>query len=210
LRSRGREMLKERPLLNVEATQGYIHYRKGSIAMYYLKEMIGEEAINRALRKVVEKFGYGGPPYPTSHDLVDAFREQTPAEYQYVIRDLFEEITLFSNRTLAANAVKRADGKFDVTIEVESKKFKADAKGYEVESPLDDWIEIGAFAKPDKGKKYGATLHRERIRVQGGGKRTYKFVTPQYPEQAGIDPFHLLIDRVPDDNLKKLGAASGS
>ena len=51
LKNRGRETLKERPLLTVEADQGYVHYRKGSVVMYYLKERIGEEAVNRALRK---------------------------------------------------------------------------------------------------------------------------------------------------------------
>ena len=58
LRARGAELLKERPLLRVEASQGYIHYRKGSVVMYYLREMIGEEAVNRALRKVLNKYGY--------------------------------------------------------------------------------------------------------------------------------------------------------
>ncbi|HWZ44865.1 MAG TPA: M1 family aminopeptidase, partial [Candidatus Saccharimonadales bacterium] len=53
LRNRGQERVRERPLLRVEANQGYIHYRKGSVVLYYLKEMIGEEAVNRALRKVL-------------------------------------------------------------------------------------------------------------------------------------------------------------
>ena len=78
LRSRGTELLKERPLLRVESSQGYIHYRKGSVVMYYLREMIGEEAVNRALRKVLGQYGYKQPPYPTSYALIDALREQTP------------------------------------------------------------------------------------------------------------------------------------
>ena len=98
LRSRGAELLKERPLLRVEASQGYIHYRKGSVVMYYLREMIGEEAVNRALRKVLNKYGYAPPPYPTSYALVDALREETPPQLQYLLQDLFYDITLFSNR----------------------------------------------------------------------------------------------------------------
>jgi len=201
LRSRGAELLKERPLMRVEGEQGYIHYRKGSVVMYYLKEMIGEDAVNRALRKVLAQYGYAQPPYPTSYALVDALREQTPPQYQYLLKDLFEDITLFSNRTLSAKAKKRSDGKYDVTIEVESKKFKADEKGSEVEVPVNDWIEIGAFAKPEKGKKYGKTLYRERLLMKGG-KCTYHFTVDAFPEKAGIDPFLLLIDRVPDDNTK--------
>jgi aminopeptidase N len=201
LRSRGRELLKERPLMRVEADQGYIHYRKGSIVMYYLKEMIGEEAVNRALRTVIAQYGYAQPPYPTSYALVDALREQTPPQYQYLLKDLFEDITLFSNRTLAASAKKRAGGKYDITIEVESKKFKADEKGNETAVPVNDWIEIGAFAKSAKDGKYGKTLYRERLLMKGG-KFTYHFTVDEQPDKAGIDPFLLLVDRQPDDNTK--------
>jgi hypothetical protein len=39
-----------------------------------------------------------------------------------------------------ARARKRPNGKFDVTVEVETHKYKADAKGVETEVPVDDWI----------------------------------------------------------------------
>jgi ABC-2 type transport system permease protein len=203
LRSRGQERLAERPLLTVEYDQGYIHYGKGAVVLYYIKEMIGEEAVNRALRKLIHQYGYAPPPYPTSYALVDALREETPPNLQYLIKDLFEDITLFSNRTLAATAVKRADGKYDVTIDVEARKFKADAKGDETEVPVDDWIDIGAFAKPASGRIYGDTLYRERIHITQRNS-TFTFTTAQLPDTAGIDPFALLIDRVPDDNMRSV------
>ena len=209
LRARGRERHKEQPLMTVEAEQGYIHYRKASVELYYLKEMIGEDAVNRALRKVIQQYGYKAPPYPTSYVLADALRERTPPQLQYLIKDLFEDITLFSNRTLAASAAKRADGKYDVTINVETHKFKADGKGNETEVPMDDWIEIGAFAKPEKGHKYGKTLYRSRVHITSN-KSTYVFTTDEFPDEAGVDPFSLVIDRVPDDNVKKVTVASST
>ena len=207
LRSRGQERLKERPLLTVEANQGYVHYRKGSVVLYYLKEMIGEDAVNRALRKVSAKYAYAPSPYPTSYALVDALREETPAQLQYLIKDLFEDITLFSNRALEATAIKRPDGKYDVTLNVEARKFKADAKGNETEVPVDDWIDVGAFAKPASGKKYGDTLYRERMHITQRNS-TFTFTTTALPDTAGIDPFALLIDRIPDDNVKNVTLAS--
>ena len=201
LRSRGRELLKERPLLKVEADQGYIHYRKGSVVMYYLREMIGEEAVNRALRKMLEQFRYAPPPYPTSYALLDALRAETPPDLQYLLTDLFEDITLFSNRALSARAKKLDGDKYEVTVEVESRKFKADEQGAEREVPVNDWIEIGAFAAPPKGKKAGKLLYRERVHMTGA-KGTYTFTVDQVPDKAGIDPLLLLIDRIPDDNLK--------
>ncbi|HJZ65607.1 MAG TPA: M1 family aminopeptidase [Candidatus Acidoferrum sp.] len=202
LGARGRELQKERPLLMVEAGQGYIHYRKGSVVLYYLKEMIGEEAINRALRRMVQQYAYAQPPYPTSWVLVDELKKETPPEYQYLLKDLFEDITIFSNRTLEATAEKRTDGKYDVKLDIETHKYKADEKGNEKEVPLDDWIEIGAFAKPAKGKKYGKTLYRQRLHLTSN-KSTQTFTVDELPDQAGVDPFLLLIDRVPDDNTKK-------
>ncbi|MCX6608388.1 MAG: M1 family aminopeptidase [Acidobacteria bacterium] len=203
LSARGRELLKERPMLTVEASQGYIHYRKGSVVVYHLKEMIGEEAINRALRKVIAQYAYKPAPYPTSHALVDALREETPAELRPLIQDLFEDITLFANRTTAATAKRRADGKFDITISVEARKYKADEKGNEVEKPVADQIEIGAFAKPEGGQRYGRTLHRERVALKSGAAQ-FTFTVDEVPEKAGIDPFRLLIDRVPGDNMKSV------
>ena len=208
LRSRGTERLKERPLITVEANQGYIHYRKASVVLYYLKEMIGEDAVNRAVRKVVQQYAYAQPPYPTSHALVDALQEETPPDLQYLIKDLFEDITIFSNRTLDASAQKRADGKYDVTIKVEAHKYKADAKGNETEVPVNDYIDIGAFAKPGKKMQYGATLHRERVHITQK-ESTLTFVTDALPDKAGIDPFALLIDRIPDDNTKSVTLVGG-
>ena len=208
LRNRGQERVKERPLLRVEANQGYIHYRKGSVVLYYLKEMIGEDAVNRALRKVIHQYAYAQPPYPTSYALVDALREQTPPEFQYLIKDLFEDITIFSNRTMTASAQQRSDGKYDVTINVQAQKFKADAKGNETEVPVNDWIDIGAFAAPLKGKKFGETLYRERVHITQKESK-FTFTTVKAPEKAGIDPFALLIDRIPNDNTKNVTVTGG-
>jgi hypothetical protein len=40
-----------------------------------------------------------------------------------------------------------------------------------------------------------------------GTHGTYTFVTGSMPDKAGIDPLLLLIDRVPDDNLRAVEKA---
>jgi hypothetical protein len=150
---------------------------------------------------VLAQYRYAQPPYPTSWALVNALREETPAQDQYLLKDLFEDITLFSNRATSATAKKRADGKYDVTVAVETRKYKSDAKGAETETPVDDWIEVGALAAPAKGQHYGKVLARQLIHMTGANG-TYTFQTDSLPDKAGIDPLLLLIDRVPDDNLK--------
>ena len=201
LSARGQERMQELPLFKVAYNQFYIFYHKGAVALYLMKEMIGEDAVNRALRKLVQQYAYAPPPYPTSYALLDALRAETPPNLQYLIQDLFEDITLFSNRTLSATARKRADGQYDVSIDVEVRKFKADGNGNETEVPVDDWIDIGAFAKPASGRKYGDTLYRQRVHITQRNS-AFTFAVAQMPATAGIDPFALLIDRIPDDNMK--------
>jgi ABC-2 type transport system permease protein len=202
LRSRGAERLKEQPLNKVESSQGYIHYRKGSSVMYYLKEMIGEDKVNLSLRTFLEKFRYQNPPFPTSNDILAEFRKNTPDSLQYIIKDLFEDITLYNNRTTDASYKKLADGKFEVTIKTESQKFKADELGKETEVPMNDYIEIGALAKAEKDKQ-PKILYRQRVKINQK-KNEFTFIVNELPEEAGIDHTFQLIDRMPNDNVKRV------
>ena len=203
LASRGGESLKEQPLERVDANQGYIHYRKGSAVMYYLKEMIGEKAVNTALRSLAGDYAYREPPYPTAYALVDRFRQNTPDSLKYLITDLFETMTIFNNRTTKASYTKLPNGQYRVTVDVESEKFRADSLGRETPVKLNDWIDVGVYGKPAEGKKQGVLLtsRREHFRQKAG---TYSFVVKDEPYEAGIDPISYLIDRIPDDNLKKV------
>ena len=110
LRSRGGEVVAELPLIRVEDPP-YIHYRKGSLVMYRLQDEIGEEAVNRALRSLLQQFAFKGAPYPTSLDLVAALRAQAPADKQQLITDLFEKLTLSDVKTKGVQVKKRADGR---------------------------------------------------------------------------------------------------
>jgi ABC-2 type transport system permease protein len=169
--------------------------------MFYLKEMIGEQNVNAALQNMIDSFVYRNPPYPNAYDLVDRFAARIPDSLQYLIKDLFYDITLFNNRTLDASYKKLSDGKFEVTINAQSEKFKADSLGKETKVPIADWIEIGALAKPVAGKKVGKQIYSERVKITSE-KNTFTFVVNELPDKAGIDPNYYLVDRMPDDNLK--------
>lgn len=202
LRGRGRETEKELPLASCEG-QGYIHYNKGSVQIYHLKELIGEDKVNAALRAFLEKYRYQPPPYPVSLDALDEFYAQTPDSLDYLVKDLFEDITLFENRCREASVKELPDGRWEVEIKVECAKYKADDLGKETPVALNDYIEIGAFAAPADGKTYGKTLHRQRVKVTQAEQR-FTFVVAEKPDKAGVDPFSLIVDRNPEDNMKDL------
>lgn len=205
LRARGTERLEELPLMRVE-NQQYIHYQKGGLVMYLLRDQIGEDAVNRALRRVLAQYAFKSAPYPRSLDLVAAIRAEAPADKQGLITDLFERITLYDVKTTGATAVRRADGQWDVTVTVDARKLYVDGKGVESAGSLNETFDVGLFAaEPGKGRfdeDDVVLLERRPIR---SGVQTLRFVTRREPKFAGVDPYNKWIDRNSDDNVRAVG-----
>ena len=193
LRGRSQEGRRELPLAQNE-NQPYIHYRKGSLAMYQLQEVLGEEAVNKVLHQLLADYAFQGAPYPGVTVLVDALRAIAKPDQQYLIDDLFEAIVLYENRAVQASAVKRADGKYVVTLKASVAKMRAGPLGEETQAPLKDYIEFGVDDKD------GNALLRER-RIVSANDVTISMVVSARPAKAGIDPDFKLIDRKPSDNM---------
>jgi ABC-2 type transport system permease protein len=201
LRSRGTEVVEELPLERVE-DQPYIHYRKGAVAMYWLKEVVGEEAVDRALQKLLARYAFKPAPYPSTTDFLALLRAEAGPAHGQLISDLFERITLYDMKASDAVAHRRADGHYEVRFTVDGRKLYADGMGHESEVPLDEPFDVGAFTvEPGKeGYARSSVLSLQRMAVKTG-KQTVTLVLDQVPKLVGIDPFNERIDRNSDDNL---------
>lgn len=203
LRGRGSQG-REVPLLDV-GDQPYIAYRKGAVAMYTLREHIGADAVNGALRRYFERFGNAGPPYPVSRDLYAELRAVTPDSLRSLLTDWFETVTLWELKADRAVVAPAGDGSFVVTLDVTARKLRADAEGSESEVPMDDLIEIGTFAAGPDGTR-GERLYVEQRRLRSGAQ-TIRFRVPAEPAWAGVDPRRLLTERNRADNQVKVGSS---
>jgi ABC-2 type transport system permease protein len=203
LRGRGGELIEEMPLELVE-NQGYIHYRKGSLVMYALRDYMGEEALNRALARFVEDHKFKGPPYPTSRDLLSYIRAEAPPDLAPVFSDLFERITLFENKATRATWTKRDDGTYLVRLDVEAAKYYATGGGREELAKIGDLVDVGVLGpKPKESGKAAPVLYLEKKRIDQP-KMSFEIVVDEKPDRAGIDPLNKLIDRNPEDNTVKV------
>lgn len=194
LRGRNMERRGEQPLLRVEY-QPYVHYNKGGVAMYALRDAIGEERLNAALAAFLRERRFGGPPYPTSRDLLRHLRAATPDSLRPFLADLFEHVTLWDLSTREATATRTDSGTFVVDMVVEARKLRADSLGAEREIGMRDRVDVGVYTAGDDEPIY----LRKHVVVPGVQRIRVEVDRP--PARAGIDPQHKLIDRQSDDNV---------
>ena len=205
LKGRGGELIEELPLMRVE-NQQYIHYAKGSLIFYRLREEIGEENLNRALANFIRDKAWQKPPYTTTLEMLDYIRAQSPADKHAVIDELFAKIIFYDNRVLSASVTPR-DGKYDVAIEYEAAKSESDGMGRQSNLPVDDWIDVAVFARgADEKERNEKPLYLQRQHITQA-RGTIKVTVDAAPYEVGFDPYNKLIDRIPDDNRKTVDEA---
>jgi hypothetical protein len=200
LSGRRDESKKEQPLEFVER-QSYIHYRKASLVFFALQDYIGEDSVNAAFKRYLNKYKFKDAPYPTSLDLLNELRRVTPDSLKSVLTDMFTTITLFENKTDSATFTEVDSTTFVVNLKTSSEKMRADSAGMETPIDIDDWIDVGVYGKDTKGKDSLLYLKKHRISKK---ENTFTITVPAKPTKAGIDPLHMLIDRHSSDNTKSL------
>jgi len=218
------ERKRENPLMYNDG-QGYIHYQKGSMALYALSDYIGEEKMNAAIQKFIHKVKFQEPPYTTSIEFVNHLKEATPDSLQYVIKDMFETITLYRNRVTNTKLTELENGKYQVDIEFEVAKYRNDKKGKRyygekvgdtlsyktakmkkpiLSVPLADYIDIGIFAEEDvEGDMKEKLLYLKKHKITSINNKL-TIIVDEKPIEVGVDPYNKLIDSQSDDNRRKL------
>ncbi|MCW3121584.1 MAG: hypothetical protein JWQ38_1076 [Flavipsychrobacter sp.] len=192
LTARSNESEKEKPLAYVDDGQGYILYQKGGIIMHALNKYLGEDSMNHAVKRFIDRFAFQGPPYPTTLDFLAALRLSTPDSLQYFITDAFQKITIYDNKVTDVKATKSGD-QYNVEMTLETKKFYADTSGKENVVASNDYIEVGVY------KNKNTMLRLDKYKLKGGTTKLSVHVNEK-PYKVVIDPRMLLIDKKLDDN----------
>lgn len=195
------------PLL--QANSAFMSYRKGPFALFALRNYIGKDRVNDALRLMLPQQS-AGQALPTTLDFYRRLQDVTPDSLHYLLHDLFKANTFWELETNQVRASEKKSvnpgtaGKlWEVTLEVQAHKEVVDINGVEKSVPMNDWIEIGVFANAENGKPSGKVLYLRKHRIRPG-KQMITVTVPGKPHRAGIDPNFLLIDLKMDDNTRNV------
>jgi ABC-2 type transport system permease protein len=219
LTGRTLESKKELPLIYNE-NQQYIHYNKGSLVFYALSDYIGEENLNSALSAFIDEVAFQEPPYTTSLELLEYLKAATPDSLQYLIKDMFETITLYDNRVEDATYTEMDSNTYEVNLTLQVSKYRTgetgkriykdeagDSLAIEIEDrrlpvkslPLQDWVDVGVFGTDSLGNETVLYFKKHKFTEI---LNDLTITVDKEPASAGIDPYNKLIDTISSDNRR--------
>ena len=120
LAGRSREEQRERTLANA-GDEPYLYYSKGALVFQAVRDLIGEDALNAALRKLLDE----NREAATTLDLLRQLRNvSTPAQFA-IIDEWFEKIVLYELAVDTVDVKPLPGGSFRVGAHVSAAKREA-------------------------------------------------------------------------------------
>ncbi len=201
LNGRSNETRKEDPLMDIEM-QGYAYYNKGSLAMYNVMGLMGEEKTNQFLKDFVSANKFRGRPYPTTSDFYSMLKTRLNSDQLELANDQLKRITLYKNRMVSAKGKKLSNGLFEVRMKVELGKMYVDSLGAgDKKLAFKGSIQV-ALLKEQSPKVKTDVIRLESLLLRDGQEIVWS--SKEKPVYAGLDPLNTLTDILPEDNRVKI------
>ncbi|RPD39144.1 M1 family aminopeptidase [Chitinophaga barathri] len=169
--------VEELPLVNTDG-ETHVVYQKGGLAMYRLKETLGEERVNAALRRAL------AAKVSRSEELIKELTlDATPDEINLINTCLREVITY--SLGISIISCEPVNGKYKLTLKIKTLRNGGTAN---------DLLPIAVFAQADPlaGPIY------EKMHRFTGKETLITLLLDQKPAAAAIDPYAY----IPDDNRR--------
>ena len=207
LRGRSVYTNREAPLLDVDAARGTCTTSRARVAMYTLRERLGADAVNGALRRFREKYAGADAPPPTSRALTRSCKAVTPDSLKPLLSDLFEHITLWDVRTDSGEG--RAGRGRGVPRDAVRRRVEGARRQHRQPDAVGDGRprrDRRLRRQPRVSGSPGESLYLKQHRIRAG-KQAIVIIVPRQPTRAGIDPYRKLIERERDDNVGEIGTS---
>jgi len=199
----GRARSSENELPLYRANANHLIYSKGAIAMYALKEAIGEIAINQALRQLIQHHSYPKPP-ATTLDLIAALKAFSSDEQDQQIELWFKGKDISDISIVSANYQQLANTSYQVDVCLKVEKINStEIDGQSsIATSLPAWLGI-LTEHPDELVMKGSDqqiLKFEQVNISNTEK-CLSWTVNEKPSYIAIDPFYHRLDQNRDNNV---------
>lgn len=188
---------KELPLAET-LDQPYVHYQKGGLVMYAIKELIGEQQFNAVLHQLIVDHEYPKPK-ATANDFVIALLKQASPEQKKFINDCFNEVVTYDLGIKVLDCKALKNGKYKIDVEISAERLSDGNKqlpDLEVDLACFNQLEKewDAKTKPVYFGKYHIKENKTKISI----------IVDRKPKTVAVDPYGYLLDEDRSDHVAVL------
>ncbi len=195
---------KAEPPLYFVDDESYLSYGKNYTVMLALKELIGEQNINKVLKKMVAKHRSEREPTATSVEFINELYLVSPTKYHSLIDDWMKRIITYDLKIEDTNVQKINEHKYEITASIFAKRFETQKDGEANLIEINEPIQVGVFNQHPKNiASEKPILYLEDHQIDQE-KMEIKIIVKELPTYISIDPFGTRSDKNRIDNLKRL------
>lgn len=188
----------------------FIYYAKGAIVMEALRDLMGEAALNRALRRLLQEHGGDSAPPATTLDLEAALHAESAPEDHALIDEWLGSVSLYDLRVESASAEQLPDGHYTVTATIRARKTLEPGGGVKPsDAPLDEMIDVAVYAEHPSVPN-ARPIHAGKYRLRTGETQVIIPDLSGKPAFVSVDPFERRIEVERADNVREISAGGGS
>ncbi|PZX54977.1 ABC transporter permease/M1 family aminopeptidase [Algoriphagus chordae] len=184
--------------------QGFISYGKNYTVMLALRDLIGEDRLNQALRNITDRFRNDVEFSATSSDFLEEIYRLTPSKFHDLIDDWFRRVITYDLAVANVSHRELDNGKFEIKMTLKAKRFETQANGEANQININEPIQIGVFDRhPSEIGKDAGIIYLEADQIFMDGQEL-KILVDRLPKFVSIDPFGTRSDENMSNNTVRV------
>lgn len=196
--------IKSEQSLAEQENQSYLAYGKSLSAFLAARDLLGEEVLNAIIRELVSNSLANKRPVVDSQVLLDKMKKETNPKGQKLLEDWFQKVMIYDLQILDAQIEESQNGLYQLTLNYHASKLEQQANGTRIEVPLDEEIELAAFAVHPKAlNKEDDILFAQKVRLKSG-RGQVQISLDQLPQVLALDPWGTRPDQNREDNFYEM------
>lgn len=179
--------------------QPFVHYQKGGLAMYTLKENLGEEKLTHALQSLWTKHTAPGSR-ANPQDLKKELGRDASPELVALINELLSKMITWSMKLSLIESKQLPDGRFSITVQANIVKNNGTYHSSKP-LPINDEIWIAVFEqRPEAWNCDTQPLYLQKHYFTNGETKLTMIINKK-PAAVAIDPYGYMLEEDQKDNI---------
>lgn len=187
------------PALYVTAQQQYLAYSKGAIVLNAIRELIGETALNKALKSLISK--HNTEATATSLNFLEELYAVSSKENHALINDWIKRVITYDLGIKTATYKALKNNKYEINVIISAQRYQTNKNGTKDKININEYIQIGVYEQHQKQFTENETLYLKPHLINAE-EMEFSFVVNHIPKYIGIDPSYTRLDRNVSNNVK--------